>query len=102
MQEKKLSIEFAAELCNMSERSLQRRLKETNTCYSALLDQVRINVADRMLKVNSIKVTDIARLLGYSDASHFGRALRRIAGVGPRAYRKALEQTKCSKATPEK
>jgi AraC-like DNA-binding protein len=90
--EKQLSIEFASELCNLSKRTLQRRLRESNTCYSTLLDQARINVARRMLKDRSIKVIDIARLLGYSDASNFGRAFRRVTGVNPRTYRKALEQ----------
>jgi AraC-like DNA-binding protein len=91
-QEKKLSIELAAGLCNMSKRTLQRRLRESSTSYSALLDQARFQVAIRMLKDCSIKVTDIARQLGYSDTSHFGRAFRRVAGVSPRVYRRVLQQ----------
>jgi AraC-like DNA-binding protein len=86
--EPKLSIELAAALCQTSKRSLQRRLAESGTCYSKVLDHTRYDVASRMLQEPDTTVTDVARLLGYSDPTHFARAFRRIAGVSPRAYRK--------------
>jgi AraC-like DNA-binding protein len=89
IQEGDLSIEFAAELCNTSKRSLQRRLAEMGTRYSEVLDQARFDVASRMLQDPDMKVTNVAHLLGYSDPTHFSRAFRRIAGIGPRAYRQA-------------
>lgn len=89
IQERDLSIEFAAELCNTSKRSLQRKLTEANTRYSEVLDCVRFDVASEMLQNAEIKVTDIAHQLGYSDSAHFSRAFRRVSGVNPRAYRQA-------------
>jgi AraC-like DNA-binding protein len=37
--------------------------------------------------IDLMQDTDIATLLGYSDPSHFARAIRRMAGVSPREFR---------------
>ena len=89
VQETDLNIEFAAGLCDMSRRSLQRRLSAAGTHYSEVLDQVRFEAATRMLHDPGKSVTEVALLLGYSDLTHFSRAFRRIAGVSPRTYRQA-------------
>jgi AraC-like DNA-binding protein len=89
IQERDLSIDFAAGLCDMSKRSLQRRLSAAGTRYSEVLDQVRFDAATRMLQDHGNSVADIALHLGYSDLTHFSRAFRRIAGVCPRTYRQA-------------
>jgi AraC-like DNA-binding protein len=89
IQEKDLNIEFAAGLCNMSKRGLQRKLVAEGTRYSNVRDQVRFDAAKRMLQDRDRSVTDISHLLGYSDPTHFTRAFRRIAGVTPRVYRQA-------------
>jgi AraC-like DNA-binding protein len=89
LQETDLSIEHAAGLCDMSKRSLQRRLSAAGTRYSKVLDQVRFDAATRMLQDPCTRVTDVALRVGYSDLTHFSRAFRRIAGVSPRTYRQA-------------
>ncbi|MEA3277474.1 MAG: helix-turn-helix domain-containing protein [Pseudomonadota bacterium] len=89
LQEKDLSVDFAAGLCNTSKRTLQRKLAETGTRYSEVLDHARFHAASRMLQDPNMKVTDVSRLLGYSDPTHFSRTFRRIAGVTPRVYRQA-------------
>ncbi|MEN8801245.1 MAG: helix-turn-helix transcriptional regulator, partial [Thiogranum sp.] len=78
-----------AELCNTSKRSLQRRLTESGTRYSEILEQARFDAASELLKGTELKVTDVAHQLGYSDSAHFSRAFKRIAGVSPRVYRQA-------------
>ena len=85
--EKDLTIGLVSGLCDMSKRSLQRRLAAKGTRYSEVLDEVRFDAAKRMLQDPEKSVTEISLLLGYSDASHFSRAFRRIAGVNPRIYR---------------
>ena len=89
IQKSDLGIEFAAELCNTSKRSLQRTLTENGTRYSEVLDQTRFDAASELLQDLDIKVTDVAHQLGYSDSAHFSRAFKRIAGVNPRVYREA-------------
>lgn len=87
IQEPDLSIEFTANICNTSKRTLQRRLTDMGTHYSKLLAQARFRAACQMLQVPGIKVTDVSQRLGYSDQAHFARAFRCIAGVTPSAYR---------------
>jgi len=89
IEERDLSVGFAAELCNTSRRSLQRKLGEMGTSYSEVLDHARFDVASRMLQDPDMKVLDVAHRLGYSDPTSFSRAFRRIAGISPRVYRTA-------------
>lgn len=70
----------------MSKRTLQRRLAEQGTCYSEALDQVRFDVAKRLLLDGHKSITEISKLLGYSHVTHFSRAFRRIAGITPHLY----------------
>ena len=88
LQEGDLTIELAAGLSGMSKRTLQRKLTELGTHYSETLDHARFRAASQMLRNTGKYVTEIALRLGYSDAAHFSRAFRRIAGVTPRAYRR--------------
>jgi AraC-like DNA-binding protein len=88
-EEKDINIEFTAELCDMSKRSLQRKLATEGTRYAEVLNQVRFDAAKQMLQDHDRNLTDISHVLGYSDPTHFSRAFRRIAGVTPRVYRQA-------------
>ena len=88
VQETDLNIEVAAGLCDLSKRSLQRKLTAQGTCYSRVLDEARFDVAKRMLQDRDKSVTDISYLLGFSEPTHFSRAFRRIAGISPHVYRR--------------
>ena len=90
--EKQLTVDFITEACDMSKRSLQRRLAENGTHYSAVLDEVRFDVAKRMLRDGNKSISNISELLGYSDATHFARAFRRIAGIAPNRYRQQFSE----------
>ncbi len=68
----------------LSERSLRRRLAEAGTSYRAVLDEVRRGVAEDLLGDRGLKVDDIARQLGYAEATSFGAAYRRWTGRSPR------------------
>jgi AraC-like DNA-binding protein len=91
LRDDELNLEVAAGLCNMSKRTLQRKLTENGTSYSEVLDRARFRAASRLLGNPSTSVTDIGHQLGYSDVAHFTRAFRRIAGVTPLAYRQQLD-----------
>lgn len=90
IQDNDLSLELAAGLCNLSTRTLQRKLNAMGTHYSEVLDRVRFHTAGRLLRDPGMTVTDIALQLGYSDVAHFARAFRRIAGVTPLDYRQQI------------
>jgi AraC family transcriptional regulator len=48
----------------------------------------RIERAVRMLQVGSAPVEEVARAVGFSSASQFGRAFRKAVGEAPQAFRR--------------
>ncbi len=44
--------------------------------------------AERLLKESKLKVIEIANLVGFENATHFGRVFRKATGVAPLQYRK--------------
>lgn len=89
VHERDLSLKLATELTHSSARDLQRKLAARGTCYSTVRDKVRFQAASEMLRNPDMKVIDVALSLGYRDPAHFTRAFRRMAGISPRAYRRA-------------
>ena len=87
-----VAIEDIASAMHMSQRTLQRKLKQEGTSFSALLDSVRFNMANQYLKNTYYRVTDIALLLGYSNLSAFSRSYYRWCGMYPNDARKKLHQ----------
>jgi AraC-like DNA-binding protein len=80
-------IMLAADLADISVRTLQRRLKQSGLSFSDLIQQARFETACSLLEDPGIRLTDIAFDIGYTDPAHFTRAFRRWAGVTPSAYR---------------
>lgn len=80
--------EIARQLA-MSERTLQRRLKDERTTFAALVDEVRTDLAKMYLADEKLAVFEVAFLLGYSEPSAFNRAFKRWLGKSPSEYRQA-------------
>jgi AraC-like DNA-binding protein len=81
--------ESLAASLNLSQSSLQRRLKKESTTYRAVLQEVRCNLAGRMLEDGSKTLNEIAFLLGFADLSAFSRAFKRWTGMAPSSYRES-------------
>lgn len=82
------TIDHTARLLGIPVRTLQRRLEENGFSYSALVDEIRFELACRLLDEPRVRVATVAKALGYTDASSFSRAFRRWTGMSPRAYRR--------------
>ncbi len=78
----------AADLA-MDVRTLRRRLADEGTGYRALVDEVRLTLAEELLATRALSVEQVARRLGYGDASSFVRAFTRWTGVPPGRFRPA-------------
>ena len=76
----------AKELC-LHPRTLGRRLKQYNTSYQIILDEVRKELALEYLSNPKIQIDDIAFSLRFNDASSFYRAFKKWTGRTPRSYR---------------
>jgi AraC-like DNA-binding protein len=72
-----------AQLANLSERSLQRRLAETGTTFQQLRDRVRADIALKYLRQSSLRAAQVGEILGYSEPAAFSRAFRRQHGFTP-------------------
>lgn len=81
------STEALARQLNMSARSLQRRLGEAGTSYQAVLDEVRLETARRLLAETAFTPGEIAFFLGFEEANSFQRAFRRWEGRTPAQWR---------------
>jgi len=71
----------------MSDRNLQRALRNDGTSFQKLLDQVRRDLAISHLANPATSASQVGFLLGFSDPSAFHRAFRRWTGKAPSAYR---------------
>lgn len=71
-----LSLKSVAEKFNMSERSMQRKLKEEGFSYQTILDRLRMELARDYLKKKT-PLTEIAFLLGFESQSAFNKFYRK-------------------------
>jgi AraC-like DNA-binding protein len=71
----------------MSDRNLQRALRNDRTSYRKVLDGVRRDLAISHLANPSTSAGQVGFLLGFSEPSAFHRAFRRWTGAAPGAYR---------------
>ncbi|MEH6586149.1 MAG: AraC family transcriptional regulator [Halioglobus sp.] len=81
------SIDSIASDMNVSRRTLQRRLKERDTNFQQLLQEVKSALARRYLQENQLSVIEIAFLLGYGDPSSLSAAFKSWHGCTPTEYR---------------
>ena len=82
--------QLVAKELNLSERSLQRKLKEKGTTFRTVLDDVREMVALQYIKDPVNRMSDIAFLIGFSEQSAFSRAFKKWTGISPLKYRESL------------
>jgi AraC-like DNA-binding protein len=81
---------LVAKELNLSERSMQRRLKEHETTFRYLLDAVREMVAKQYIENPMNRMSDIAFLIGFSEQSAFSRAFKKWTGKSPLEYRNSI------------
>jgi len=82
------SIERVAGSLAINKRTLQRQLKEHDTSYKNLLEDVRFDIARRYLRESSGSLTILADMLCYSELSVFSNAFRQRHGISPREWKK--------------
>lgn len=71
----------------MSERSLQRKLRQADLSFSQLVRLVRVHEACRLLESTELPLTVIGFSSGFSDSAHFSRDFKAATGMPPRQYR---------------
>jgi AraC-like DNA-binding protein len=79
-----------AEALNVSNRTLQRKLKSEGTSFVDLLQDTRLKLAQKYLGQPHRSIVEISYMLGFSEPSTFSRAFKRWTGQAPVDYREAL------------
>ena len=81
-----------ANAMHMSDRTLQRKLKQEGLTYQDVLDHTRQELAEQYLANSALSLMEVSQLLGFLDLSNFYRAAKRWFGLPPGKYRNQLEQ----------
>ena len=76
-----------ADALNVSNRTLQRKLKSEGTSFMDLLQDTRMQLARRYLLQPTRSVVETSYLLGFSEPSTFSRAFKRWTGQAPAEFR---------------
>ncbi|MEZ4447747.1 MAG: helix-turn-helix transcriptional regulator [Polyangiaceae bacterium] len=82
-----LGIGDAAHALALSERTLQRRLKEAGTTFQDEVAAARLRAAQRLLLDSDASLTHIALEVGCASLQHFSALFRRHFGEAPSAWR---------------
>ncbi|NNP72117.1 AraC family transcriptional regulator [Acinetobacter defluvii] len=82
-----LELNSLAQQLNMSEATIQRRLKTEGTSYQQLKNEIRRDTAIELLTTTTKTLQEISDELHFQDPSAFHRAFKKWTGVSPGSYR---------------
>lgn len=78
-----ISINDASKFLGLSPRSLQRALKDTDTTFSEVIDDVKKSFALKWVQESNLDLSEIAARLGFNDQSAFVKAYKRWTDTTP-------------------
>lgn len=88
-----VTLQSLAEMFHFSEGYLSRHIKKNlGKGFSATIQDLRLNHAAASLRNTSMKIHEIAEMVGYDSVDHFSRSFKKAYGTTPRAYRSTIEQ----------
>jgi AraC-like DNA-binding protein len=82
--------EPVAKMLHITTRTLNRHLRQHGTTYKKLREEVIVELAKQSLANTDASMIAIGGKLGYTEASAFVRAFKRMTGITPAAYRKKV------------
>lgn len=88
----RLTLLEVAEQTYVSQWHLSKLLnKDTGHSFSDLLNMTRIKKAQELLGDQSLRIGEIAEMVGFLDMAHFSRVFKKITGVSANEYRNKME-----------
>lgn len=86
-----LSLTEVAGYVELNEKYFTNRFtKETGETFSAYLTGLRMQKARELLKTTTFKIYEISEMVGYHNVEHFNRMFKKLNGISPAQYRKAM------------
>jgi AraC-like DNA-binding protein len=86
------SMQDIADYLSRTTRTLHRQLKQEQTTWRQVRDEVRIGIAEELLS-KSMKIEDIAERLGFSDGANFSHSFKRCKNITPSQHRKQTQNS---------
>ena len=83
----KATLILVAEQLNMSEQTLRRKLGSEGISYQQIKDNLRHDLANKLLNNRHISIAQISKQLNYSEPRAFSRAYKQWSGQTPQLYR---------------
>lgn len=88
----KLKLQDVAEQVYVSQWHLSKLLNRyKGQSFSELLNNIRIEKAKELLKDPSLRIGDIADMVGFLDMAHFSRVFKKQTGISANEYRNSLK-----------
>lgn len=85
-----LSLVRLAEQVYLNPSYLSRLYKQvTGSNLSDFIDNARVKKAKALLEKETVKISEVARLVGYETAASFTRFFRKVSGRSPQEYHEA-------------
>jgi len=78
---------------NMGVSTFKKHLSDEQTNYTKVCDEVRKNIALKLIMCEEKNMADISAYLGFSNSSTFNRAFKRWTNMSPLIYKKRLTKT---------
>ncbi|AXY74630.1 AraC family transcriptional regulator [Paraflavitalea soli] len=89
VQDKGLNVELLARLMYMSRPTLYRKMKSvTNLTPNELINEARLKKAAALLATGDYRVFEVARMVGYTSQSSFGKLFLKQFKVTPATYQR--------------
>jgi len=93
LHESRCSRREVARALGLHERTLCRCLQASGTTFQHILDDVRSELAQQLLRNTRAPMSEIAQELGFRNSTVMARAFRRWKGMSPRDFRNELQRT---------
>lgn len=84
------SIDEIASKMDISVRALQRKLKEEDTSFRMIKENIRRELSEKYLSDLSLNIQEISEMLAYSERGAFEKAFKKWFGQNPKVFRMRL------------
>jgi AraC-like DNA-binding protein len=81
------SLDEVARKLNVSRRTLARRLSAEGLSFGEILKQLRSDLITRYLSDPSLRISQVAWLVGFRSVAAFSHSCKRSSGMSPKALR---------------
>lgn len=83
-----MKIETLSKLFHYSNNYLGKQLKkETGKSFNSILDELRIEEAQKLLKNTELRIYEVSKRTGFNDPDYFTTKFKKQTGLSPKEYR---------------